>query len=78
MVFSSTIFLFVFLPLFLIGTLASSRISARARNLNILVFSLAFYLFGAGFYTAILISSIFFNWMFAPLPASPYQWRFAV
>jgi alginate O-acetyltransferase complex protein AlgI len=75
MVFSSTIFLFVFLPLFLIGTLVSSRISPNARNLNIVVFSLAFYVFGAGLYTAILIASIFFNWMFAPLLASRKQDR---
>lgn len=65
MVFSSTIFLFLFLPAFLLGSIITSRFGARARNLNILVFSLAFYVFGGGIYTTILIGSILFNWAWA-------------
>ncbi len=65
MVFSSTIFLFVFLPGFLLGSALASRLGTRARNLNIVVFSLAFYVFGGGIYTAILIGSILFNWAWA-------------
>ena len=65
MVFSSTIFLFVFLPAFLFGSIVASRLGARARNLNIVIFSLAFYVFGGGIYTAILIGSILFNWAWA-------------
>lgn len=65
MVFSSTIFLFVFLPAFLLGSILSSQLGARARNINIVVFSLAFYVFGGGLYTTILIGSILFNWVWA-------------
>jgi alginate O-acetyltransferase complex protein AlgI len=65
MVFSSAIFLFVFLPAFLIGSLLTSRMGTYARNLNIAVFSLAFYIFGGGIYTLILIGSILFNWFYA-------------
>ena len=65
MVFSSTIFLFVFLPAFLLVAIVAARLGARVRNLNIVVFSLAFYVFGGGFYTVILIGSILFNWLWA-------------
>lgn len=64
MVFSSAIFLFVFLPAFLIGSLLTSRMGSYVRNLNIALFSLAFYIFGGGLYTLILLGSILFNWAF--------------
>ena len=65
MVFSSAIFLFAFLPAFLIGVVLTSRMGVYARNLNLLIFSLAFYWFGSGIYTLILIGSILFNWAYA-------------
>jgi alginate O-acetyltransferase complex protein AlgI len=64
MVFSSAIFLFVFLPAFLIASIVTSRLGTYVRNLNIAIFSLAFYVFGGGFYTLILIGSILFNWAY--------------
>ena len=64
MVFSSAIFLFVFLPVFLIGAIVTSRMGAYVRNLNIAIFSLAFYVFGGGIYTFILLASILFNWAY--------------
>lgn len=80
MVFSSTIFLFVFLPAFLLGAIFASRFGARARNLNIVIFSLAFYVFGGGIYTAILIGSILFNWAWARfvLSSTGSRWALAV
>jgi alginate O-acetyltransferase complex protein AlgI len=65
MVFSSTVFLFLFLPLFLLGVLLTARASLTARNLNLVVFSLGFYVFGSGIYTLILLGSIVFNWAYA-------------
>ncbi len=64
MVFSSAIFLFGFLPAFLIAAFLTNRLGVRVRNLNIVIFSLAFYVFGGGIYTLILIGSILFNWWF--------------
>ena len=65
MVFSSAVFLFLFLPLFLLGVLLTARAGLTARNLNLVVFSLAFYVFGSGIYTLILLGSILFNWAYA-------------
>lgn len=65
MVFSSAVFLFLFLPLFLLGVLLTARASLTARNLNLVIFSLAFYFFGSGIYTLILLGSILFNWTYA-------------
>jgi alginate O-acetyltransferase complex protein AlgI len=75
MVFSSAVFLFLFLPLFLIGAFVSSRFGPTARNLNITVFGIAFYIFGAGIYTLILLGSILFNWMYAPVVAKHKESR---
>lgn len=65
MVFSSAIFLFGFLPAFLISAFLTYRLGVRVRNLNIVIFSLAFYVLGGGIYTLILIGSVLFNWAFA-------------
>lgn len=64
MVFSSAIFLFVFLPVFLIASILTSRAGTYVRNLNIAIFSLAFYVFGGGIFTLILVGSILFNWAY--------------
>ena len=64
MVFSSAIFLFVFLPAFLIASIITSRMGPYVRNLNIAIFSLAFYVFGGGIFTLILLGSILFNWAY--------------
>jgi alginate O-acetyltransferase complex protein AlgI len=76
MVFSSAIFLFVFLPIFLVGLIITSRLGVYARNMNLVVFSFAFYAFGGGFYTFILIGSILFNWAYARfvLAANRSRW----
>lgn len=62
-VFSSAIFLFGFLPAFLIAAFVSARFGVRARNLNLVLFSLAFYVFGSGLYTLVLIGSILINYL---------------
>ncbi|MEM1345017.1 MAG: MBOAT family O-acyltransferase [Pseudomonadota bacterium] len=59
MVFSSTDFLFLFLPVFL---LAYFLASARAANAVLLVASLAFYAVGEGGFVALMLASIGLNW----------------
>lgn len=71
MVFSSALFLFGFLPAFLVAAFLTHRLSVRVRNINIVVFSLAFYVFGAGIYTLILIASVLFNWAVARYMIKP-------
>jgi len=63
MVFSSSTFLFAFLPLALAGY-ALAR-SIRLRNLWLLLASLVFYAWGESFYVLILLASIFCNWLVA-------------
>jgi alginate O-acetyltransferase complex protein AlgI len=60
MIFSSNLFLFTFLPAFLFCYFACPN---RFRNLVILVSSLLFYLFCAGYILYILIFSIVFNYI---------------
>ena len=60
MVFSSTAFLFVFLPLALILYFASPK---GAKNLILLAASLFFYLWGGGRFTGMLLISITVNWL---------------
>jgi alginate O-acetyltransferase complex protein AlgI len=59
MVFSSTIFLFLFLPIVLVGNLILKR---NIRNLFLVLASLLFYMWGAGDYVPLLIFLIVFNW----------------
>ncbi|MAK61748.1 MAG: membrane-bound O-acyltransferase family protein [Ponticaulis sp.] len=61
MVFSSALFLFLFLPIFLI---AYSVIPFR-RNILYLLFSLAFFFIGEGWFIAVMIASIAINYGFA-------------
>lgn len=65
MVFSSSIFLFAFLPLFFaVYFLLPWR---PAKNVVLLVFSLLFYAWGEPVYVFLMIGSIILNWLFALL-----------
>ena len=68
MVFSSNLFLFFFLPVFL---LAYSIVRPGARNVVLLAASVLFYAFGSGAIASILIASVFFNDAAARLLARP-------
>lgn len=62
MVFSSSIFLFAFLPLFLaVYFLMPKR---AAKNIVLLAFSLLFYAWGEPVYVWLMVFSIVFNWAF--------------
>lgn len=63
MVFSSTIFLFAFLPLFLAVYFALPW--RPARNVALLLFSLLFYAWGEPVYVWLMVGSIVANWLFA-------------
>jgi alginate O-acetyltransferase complex protein AlgI len=60
MVFSSAVFLFFFLPAVLGAYYVAPR---RFRNLVLLLFSLGFYLWGAGWITLVLLGSIAVNYV---------------
>jgi alginate O-acetyltransferase complex protein AlgI len=66
MVFSSPIFLFLFLPILL---LLYFTVRAELRNLVLTLGSLFFYLWGEGFYVAVLLVSIGLNYVFGLLLA---------
>jgi len=61
MVFSSAVFLFLFLPVVLIG---HCLIGKNLRNVFLLVASLFFYAWGEVAYVAIMVLSILFNYFF--------------
>ncbi len=62
MVFSSTVFLFIFLPaVWAIYTLIPSKFIG-ARNLLLAAVSLIFYAYGEPVYIIIMLSSVMFNW----------------
>ncbi len=62
MVFSSTVFLFIFLPaVWLVYTLIPSKFLG-AKNLLLAAVSLVFYAFGEPVYIIIMLSSVMFNW----------------
>lgn len=62
MVFSSSIFLFAFLPLFLAIYFALPWRSVK--NVILLIFSLVFYAWGEPVYVFLMMGSIAFNWLF--------------
>lgn len=64
MVFSSAIFLFLFLPLVLLGHWLSGQ---RLRNLFLLFASLIFYAWGEGTYVLVMLLSIVCNYFFGKL-----------
>ncbi len=67
MVFSSTVFLFIFLPaVWLLYMLIPSRFLA-ARNLLLAIASLLFYAYGEPVYIIIMLGSVLFNWFMALL-----------
>ncbi len=62
MVFSSTVFLFIFLPaLWLIHTLIPQKYLA-ARNIVLAIASLLFYAYGEPVYIILMLGSVLFNW----------------
>ncbi|MEO6709227.1 MAG: MBOAT family O-acyltransferase [Planctomycetota bacterium] len=61
MLFSSTLFLFLFLPLVLLGYYALGR---RARNTLLLIFSLVFYAWGEAWLVGLMLASIVANYAF--------------
>lgn len=63
MVFSSLVFLFVFLPLFLFCYFITKK--RKIRNLTLLIFSLLFYAYGEPIYILLMILSIFVNYILA-------------
>ncbi len=67
MVFSSTVFLFIFLPaVWLLHTLLPKKF-LTAKNLILAVFSLLFYAYGEPVYIIIMLSSVMFNYSLALL-----------
>ena len=63
MVFSSTIFIFAFLPLVILCYYGRQLlIKQRLRNLTLLLFSYVFYLFGAPDFILFLIGSTLFDY----------------
>ncbi len=61
MIFSSAIFLFLFLPLVLLAHALAGR---RLRNLVLLLFSLGFYAWGEGGYVLVMLYCIATSWWF--------------
>jgi alginate O-acetyltransferase complex protein AlgI len=72
MVFSSPIFVFLFLPLVLFGYFVAPP---RLRNLILLVASIVFYAWGEQLFFVVMVASIVLNWVFGLLlerfPAKP-------
>lgn len=62
MVFSSPLFLFLFLPLVLAGTYICR--SVRAKNTVLVIASLFFYAWGEALFTLLMLASILFNYYF--------------
>ena len=63
MVFSSLVFLFCFLPLFLVCYFIPRK--RKIRNIVLLVFSLLFYGYGEPIYLSLMILSIVVNYFIA-------------
>ena len=64
MLFSSSIFLFAFLPAVLLGYYIIFRGMRRAQNLLLLAASLLFYAWGEPWFVLVMIASIFANYLF--------------
>jgi len=62
MVFSSAVFIFIFLPICLGGYYLIPKTRRGAKNIFLLVMSLCFYGYGEPFFVYIMIVSIFINW----------------
>jgi alginate O-acetyltransferase complex protein AlgI len=72
MIFTSVIFLFLFLPIVLI---ASSAMPIRIRNVILLFASLFFYSWGESEIVVIMIASILLNYTVGVMMNQPNQWR---
>ncbi len=62
MVFSSMVFLWIFLPLVFVLSLVIRK--TRYQNILLLIFSLIFYAWGEPSYIFLLLASVFLNWVF--------------
>ena len=67
MVFSSIVYIFIFLPIFLVGYYLMPRIWAK--NIFLFLSSLGFYFWGAGNLVVLLIFIGIFSWFFSMLIA---------
>ena len=74
MVFSSTIFLFLFIPAVCLCYFLIPARYRGARNMVLLAFSLLFYYYGEGLRIWVLVLSILGNWLMA-LPMDDARWR---
>jgi D-alanyl-lipoteichoic acid acyltransferase DltB (MBOAT superfamily) len=63
MVFSSSVFLFLFLPLVLIGYFNPVFRGRKFRNYFLLLASIGFYAWGEPFFAAVMLISIVINWL---------------
>ena len=63
MIFSSLIFLYLFLPLCLLSYAAVR--SVQSRNIVLIIFSLIFYAWGEPKYVLLLMAMAWFDWFFA-------------
>jgi len=64
MVFSSAIFIFIFLPICLGGYYLIPKTRRTVKNMFLLIMSLCFYGYGEPKFVFIMIGSIFVNWLF--------------
>lgn len=67
MVFSSTVFLFLFLPLLLLIYFSKFVKTNKVRNIILLISSLVFYAYGEPIYIFLMIASIVINYLFGLL-----------
>lgn len=67
MLFSSILFLFLFLPLTLFGYFIVFRKKRKAQNIFLFLVSLFFYAWGEPWFVLVMISSIIANWFFGLL-----------
>lgn len=67
MIFSSTVFLYLFLPCVLLGYYVIFRKSRKWQNIFLLFASLFFYAWGEPTFVLIMLMSIFMNWAFGLL-----------
>lgn len=67
MVFSSTVFLFLFLPLLLLIYFSKFVKTNKVRNIILLISSLVFYAYGEPIYIFLMIVSIVINYLFGLL-----------
>lgn len=67
MLFSSTVFIYLFLPCVLFGYYVLFRKSRKLQNIFLLIVSLFFYAWGEPKFVLIMITSIIFNWLFGLL-----------